>query len=210
MPKCSNSVTTPTGKFTFHTEQATRCEAIKICKENGGILAPFTNKQDIDAVKSISKWQDCPELGGASKKYMIGLDVTPTCGESKQKRVFSNGLKWNQAVHGPLYYGSANWDYQCARVFFLPFWDGPGIYNAENCKYGKTGFICLNPSGSKADSLVEGTSEGISAGVVVAGALGLAVGMVASYLWGSKKCKALAAKNKSLEEKLVQYEEPSV
>ena len=56
MSKCSNKVTTKTGTFTFHTESVPRSKAELLCAEKGEILAPFTNKEDIDAVTGIMNW----------------------------------------------------------------------------------------------------------------------------------------------------------
>ena len=47
---CSTEVITASGKFTFHGQYMSRCEAKKLCAESGGILAPVTNKEDAEAI----------------------------------------------------------------------------------------------------------------------------------------------------------------
>ena len=212
MSKCPKSITTATGKFTFHTEKVTRCEAKKICKYNGEILAPLTNKEDIDAVRSISKWPQCPELGNADKDFNIGLDVIP-CGENKQDRIFSNGVVWDQAVHGPLYYNSEQYKDPCPQAYFMPFFDnqGLGVFTAYGCRDRKMGFICLKPAASEAEPITAEKSGLFNGSIVVVGAMMiLVVGLVLSHVRTSKKNKKLEEKVKDLKHRLLGYEEPTV
>ena len=78
-------------------------EARKLCAKNSGILAPITNKEDAEAIyKTIKMGQHegCPFYQGVNK-YSIGLKVT-ACGKGKQKRVFSNGVVWNETLNASL------------------------------------------------------------------------------------------------------------
>ena len=73
---CPSEVTTPTGKFTFHNEKMSMCEAKKFCAAKGEILAPITNKEDFSAVYKtlLSGDHEGCWLQGFHK-FMIGLDI---------------------------------------------------------------------------------------------------------------------------------------
>ena len=85
---CTNSVITPSGNFTFHSELLTKCEAVEKCRQNGRMLAPITNKNDVNILmKAVrSNDLDCDVNSGDFTHYWVGLDV----GEDGRKR-FHNG-----------------------------------------------------------------------------------------------------------------------
>ena len=56
--ECKTEVTTKSGRFTFYNEQVRGCQAKLKCLERGEILAPITNKEDLDAITGIMNW-DC-------------------------------------------------------------------------------------------------------------------------------------------------------
>ena len=58
MSKCKTEVSTKSGIFSFFNDSVARCEAKLKCAERGAILAPFTNKEDLDAVVGIMN-NDC-------------------------------------------------------------------------------------------------------------------------------------------------------
>ena len=53
MPDCKTEVTTSSGTFTFYSESVPNFRAKILCAEKGAILAPFTNEEDISAVRGI-------------------------------------------------------------------------------------------------------------------------------------------------------------
>ena len=153
---CSKEVFTATGKFTFHNEQVWICEAKKICAKNDEILAPITNKQDYDAIMKVAKMgnhPNCPFHYG-DHTYFIGLDIT-TCGRGKQERVFTNGVAWDEDVHGKLYDDS--WHikkYNCAFAQLASWGTKPWLdFWGESCHQKTNRFLCLKPS----DAPVAGT-----------------------------------------------------
>ena len=119
-PNCVTEVVTPTGKFTFHDQQLSVCEAKKICASKGEILAPITNRADFEALYRVTQMGNhpsCPFHYGFEFMYSIGLDVTP-CGKGKQDRVFTNGVVWNNTVHGKLYSDySDSWNSPCVYAY---------------------------------------------------------------------------------------------
>ena len=145
-PNCATEVTTPTGKFTFHDQGVTVCEAKKICASKGEILAPITNRADFDALYRVTQagnHPSCPFHYGAFP-YSIGLDVTP-CGKGKQDRVFTNGVVWNDTVHGQLYSeGPDSRTSPCVHASLRTFENKPHVYSyGYFCRHSWPRFICL-------------------------------------------------------------------
>ena len=150
---CSREVFTATGKFTFHDQLVSICEAKKICAENDEILAPITNKQDYDAVMTVAKSGNhpgCPFHHG-DQQYFTGLDVTP-CGKGKQERVFTNGVVWDESVHGKLYDDSWNSKmYNCVYASLATWSSQPWLEIwGNNCYQETSRFLCLKPSSAPA------------------------------------------------------------
>ena len=148
-PSCSTELVTPTGKFTFHDEEVSICEAKKICAKNGEILAPITNRQDYNAIIKVTKMGNhpsCPFHHG-DQMYFIGLDITP-CGKGKQDKVFSNGVVWNEKIHGKLYVDQWESDTSpCAYAEFGSWGSNPWLSTWGDLCYEKTSrFLCLKPS----------------------------------------------------------------
>ena len=150
-PKCTTVVNTASGEFTFHSEVMSRCEAKKFCKKEGGILAPVTNREDLNALKeaAYNKNKDCPFHYGVHQ-YNVGLDITP-CGYKKQDRWFTNGVKWDKKVHGPLYEETdTSLVYPCTYAGFFPYTGNNGdmiiALRGDNCDEVPFRFICLKPA----------------------------------------------------------------
>ena len=138
-------VTTKSGTFTFHDQLVRRCKAKKICESKGEILAPVENKEDSHALFEVTM-QECGMFLDVPE-FHTGLDIT-LCG-NKEERVFTDGVKWNQTIHGSLY------------EEILPI---PDLANARTPLYGGTlkdivyitpdnycgplisNFICLKPA----------------------------------------------------------------
>ena len=145
-PSCATEVTTPTGKFTFYGEIVSVCEAKKVCAEKGEILAPITNRADFEALLRVTQTGNhpsCPFHHGFFL-YSIGLDVTP-CGKGKQDRVFTNGVVWNNTVHGQLYSDYMNsWKSPCVMAQLATINPKPALVTfGRLCNPTYQRFICL-------------------------------------------------------------------
>ena len=144
---CSTQVATPTGKFTFHKEKLSMCEAKKFCAGKGEILAPITNEEDFAAVHKTLRagyHEGCWLYDRES--YFTGLDITP-CGKGKQDRVFTNGVVWDRSVHGKLYFDHINsWYKPCVFAAVLPDWHQPALGLWFDCYQDVKSFICLKPA----------------------------------------------------------------
>ena len=144
---CPSEVTTPTGKFTFHQEKMSMCEAKKFCAAKGEILAPITNKEDFSAVYKtlLSGDHEGCWLQGFNT-FMIGLDITP-CGRGKQERFFTNGEAWDQNVHGKLYFDHINsWFKPCVWASIDYDMNQPSLNMWLGCYKFPKRFICLKPA----------------------------------------------------------------
>ena len=159
-PKCTTVVNTASGEFTFHSEVMSRCEAKKFCKKEGGILAPVTNREDLNALKeaAYNKNKDCPFHYGVHQ-YNVGLDITP-CGYKKQDRWFTNGVKWDKKIHGPLYEETdTSLVYPCTYAGFFPYTGDNGdmiiALRGDNCDEVPFRFICLKPAPKSTEGYVD-------------------------------------------------------
>ena len=123
------------------------CEAKKICASKSEILAPITNRADFDALYRVTQQGNnpsCPFHYG-SPLYSIGLDVTP-CGTGKQDRVFTNGVVWNNTVHGKLYSESSDSRTSpCVHSLLDTSKNKPLVrsYSSSLCRHSNPRFICL-------------------------------------------------------------------
>ena len=80
------------------------------------------------------------------QEYLIGLDVTP-CGKGKQDRVFTNGVVWNEAVHGKLYIDTADsLNEPCVFASYSVEYSKPTLGRWPDCRQGTFKFICLKPA----------------------------------------------------------------
>ena len=172
-PNCATEVTTPSGKFTFHKEMVSICEAKKFCAEKGEILAPVTNKADFDALLRVMQTGNnpsCPFHHGDIIQYATGLDVTP-CGKGKQDRVFTNGVAWSNVFHGKWYSDlQDSWHSSCVFATVCNWDNRPAVNVFDGCYQVDYRFICLKetvPSnvsinGSCSSSFSQAISSGVS------------------------------------------------
>ena len=161
--KCETVVNTPSGEFTFYDEVMYRFGAKKFCKEQGAILAPITNRRDMKAVKEAAHNKECPFHRGAHI-YNLGLDITP-CGYKKQDRVFSNGVKWDELIHGPLYEvhdTTLRWPCNYAGLFTNEGKNGKAKIQMMDfgCVEEPHRFICFKPASDNSEPLT-GTSTSV-------------------------------------------------
>ena len=142
---CTTQVTTPSGRFTFHEQRMSICEAKKFCAEKNEILAPITNEEDSLAIARTIREGDHEGCWFHDfQRFFIGLDVTP-CGKGKQERVFTNGEVWNPEVHDKLYADNPEtWNKPCVFANFDE--DTPFIAFWEGCYEEADNFICLKPT----------------------------------------------------------------
>ena len=165
MPTCDTTVTTPTGVFTYYDGDVTHCQAKVACIKKGQILAPVTNKQDLDALLSIADSRNAScEFHNVLLKYHIGLDVRK-CGGT-ETRVFTNNVLWNQTEHGPLYFERGHKTKDMNTAVLFPYINRMGIvkdYGGVSRRY-----ICLKPSSSSslAEPLTQTNAYNMSYGVL--------------------------------------------
>ena len=140
---CSNKVTTSSGTFTAYNDKMSRCEAKKFCQNKGHILAPITNQEDKDAVIKML-YPGCPQHRGPMYHYHIGLDVS-YCGKS-QDRVFTNGVKYNDKIHGRFYTDTSSPDDKCPMAYLVSRVKSVVIGVEPYCNPQKIKVLCLDQS----------------------------------------------------------------
>ena len=146
---CSNSVETSTGTFTFFEDYVTFCQAKLRCIALGQILAPVTNRADADKIvelfnTNLEKENYCEFNTYNMASYWVGLDVAYN--GSKQEKVFTNGIEWDEKDHGGVYKDYLKGSYtKCPAVMFQPFLtQHPFSITADVCQL-KNSFFCLKP-----------------------------------------------------------------
>ena len=143
---CRMQTTTKSGTFTVHDQWVKKCRAKKICESKGEILAPIETKEDLHAIHELLM-QDCgvfPPL----PLFFTGLDVN-VCGK-KEERIFTDGVKFNETLHGSLY-----------EEIHFKFMDDSNVRTAaigetnleiiyitpdSTCGEMEANFICLKPA----------------------------------------------------------------
>ena len=90
---CKSSFTTSSGKFTAYPELASKCEAEKLCADKGQILAPFTTKEDVQAVTDMfqNNPKECEYSWYKYKDYRVGLNFIKGS-DGVFRKEFSNGV----------------------------------------------------------------------------------------------------------------------
>ena len=168
---CVNSFTTKTGTFTAYPELVTGCEAEKLCKEKGQMVAPFTNEEDMRAASDMFNGNNCwldddsgqtcdanPALESCQFSsneptlYRIGLNFKRQ-GDGSFRKIFPNGIPWSDKLHEGLYDINPEQKRQCPLAYFAPDPDfekgisfGIGEED-EDCKWEeKMGYICMKPA----------------------------------------------------------------
>ena len=209
---CINSVTTNTGTFTFHKESLTRCEAENRCLKRGEILAPVTNKEDADALvklfeSNVGK-QDCTFATPYGWSYWLGLDITYS--GNRQDKVFSNGVSWNDKVHGKIYNDYLKKKHTGCPMVVFQTWFPLGAFNivteSSSCRVRKIArYVCFKPKDNNSAEHITADEGGLKneltlpTGVVFAVAA-TAVLMVAVAVFAfvrlHNKNKRLAEENK--------------
>ena len=146
---CSDSVETSTGTFTFYEEDLSFCEAKLKCIAHGQILAPVTNRMDADKIIELfntnsEKENYCVHSSYNLISYWVGLDVAYN--GSKQEKKFTNGIDWDEKIHGEIYTDYLKGSYtKCPAVMFQPFFtQEPFSITADICHL-KSSFICFKP-----------------------------------------------------------------
>ena len=150
-------VKTEEGTYILPTDDEApgRCAAEKKCTELGGILAPFTEKSEFDAVMDAIK--SCSYQNNNWDLKFVGLKITA----DNSTRVFTNGIEFDYGLHGDLYQENELWlPENCPGAFLsLGFPEKLQITDDWKCLDIPTKYICFKPK-----KLAK--SEGITGAVV--------------------------------------------
>ena len=208
MPKCDTTVTTPTGVFTYFSEEVSYCQAKYNCAEIGQILAPITKLSDIEALQSVADVYnpDC-DFHSDIYSYHIGLDIS-ICGRN-QYRLFTNNVVSNETEHGSLYnwrHGSEKKD--TSYALFNPHHTKLYVIS-DRRRIRRIRYICLKPNStnSVAETLTDSNvaDHQNSNAFYVCGALMVAlVGVMLLVKIRNEKNEVykLKKKNESLQKKM--------
>ena len=92
---CGNTVTTTRGTYTFYNKKIIKSEAAKLCKKNGGIIAPLNTQEEFNAVHKFA--YKCRPWCGSSY-YHTGLYLN-----KNETRFYSDCTEWDWKKHDKLY-----------------------------------------------------------------------------------------------------------
>ena len=155
MVNCVKQVTTPSGVFTFFEEEVLKCDARKRCAEKGQILAPILSTEDAQALLRATVESSC-EFHSHLDPYHIGLDILKTkCGK-KEEKIFTNGVVFDEAIHGKVYRELDRHWLDCRHAGFYGLGnppENPLVITTYDCDE-KLRYICLKPADKTAAPLV--------------------------------------------------------
>ena len=167
-----------------------RCAAEAKCTELGGILAPFTEKSEYDAVTDAL--MSCEYQHNLHLKY-VGLNIA----KDNSSRVFSNGIEFDYELHGDLYQeNDVTMPDDCPSAFFIFDFDKLQIGSEWNCSEDPSRYICFKPKKNA-------KSEAITSDVVNTNSNLLTVGGLCLIALVCLVC-FLLVKNKKLTSKIAQ------
>ena len=92
---CGNTLSTSLGTYTFYNEKVVKSEAAKVCKNHGGIIAPFHTQEEFDTVHKFA--YKCQPWCSHSL-YHVGLYVV-----RNETRYYSDCTEWDWEKHDKLY-----------------------------------------------------------------------------------------------------------
>ena len=132
---CSNTLTTNKGTYTFHNENILKSEAAKLCKKNGGIIAPLNTQEEFDAVHKFA--YEC-QPWCSYHFYHVGLDLT-----KNETRFYSDCTEWDWEKHDKLYDSHIKKGH-CYEALYMPFYKIQKIYTNAYCGDFAQRTICFN------------------------------------------------------------------
>ena len=155
MVNCIKQVTTPSGVFTFFEEKVQKCVARKKCAEKGQILAPILTTEDAQTLLQATDVTSC-DFHKHYEPYHIGLDILKTKCGNKEEKIFSNGVVFDEAIHGQVYRELDRHWLDCRHAGFYGYESPPHnplLITTYDCEE-KLRYICLKPADKTASPLV--------------------------------------------------------
>ena len=202
MVNCVKKVTTASGTFTFFDEEVQKCEARTKCEEKGQILAPILNEEDAIALQAVCDETAC-EFHNHQQPYHIGLDILTTKCGSKSEKVFTNGVRFDEAVHGKIYREIKVPFPACRLALFHGYFDigtTPLTISISRKCADRYRYICLKPVDKEAAPLLNGNSGNSSFAYVSYASMFVAFVAVVTMIRLWSKYKVAQDENKKLKE----------
>ena len=144
-----------------------RCAAEKKCTELGGILAPFTEKSEFDAV--MDAIGSCKYQNDNWDLRFVGLKITP----DNSTRVFTNGVLFDYDIHGDLYEENELWlPDNCPGAYLsLGFTEKLQITDDWKCLDNPNKYICFKPKKVTKSEGITGAGVGNNSKFLIFGGL---------------------------------------
>ena len=136
---CGNTLTTSLGTYTFYNELIYKHEATKLCKKNGGIIAPLNTQEEFDAVHKFA--YECQPWCGVYY-FHTGLYVV-----KNDTRLYSDCTEWDWEKHDKLYKSYIGKG-PCWTPVYRPYDKTQTIYAVATCMRSmRSRTICFNAAG---------------------------------------------------------------
>ena len=124
--------------------------------KKGELLAPITNTQDANKIvklfnNNVGK-EHCTFATNVAYSYWIGLNITYN--ESKQEKIFSNGIQWNENKHSKIY-TDYNTEYtDCPVAYYQPYAVNEPfslVFESRTCEFSRLNkYVCFKPAKNNA------------------------------------------------------------
>ena len=193
MANCIKQITTPSGVFTFYGEEVEKCVARKRCAEKGQILAPILSTEDAQALLQATDETSC-DFHNHVAPYHIGLDILKTKCGNKEEKIFSNGVVFDEEIHGKVYRELDRHWFDCRYAGFLGYANPPQnplLITTTECNR-KLRYICLKPADKTADPLVSESHVSSSFAYLNYASVPIvliAIAVIARLMWKNKSAE---------------------
>ena len=162
-------VETDKGTYTIPFDEAPgRCAAEERCLEMGGILAPITDKTDLNAIVNGIQSCEYQSTKTGHAKY-VGLSIS----KDNSHRIFSNGVHFNKDLHGDLYEENNIRPGNCPGAFLT-------LYYPERIQIGQVWgchknlekqYICFKSKNAAISEAVKGDLMSYNSNLLIFGGL---------------------------------------
>ena len=178
---CGNTFKTSRGTYTFHNEKLVKSEAAKLCKKNGGIIAPLNTQEEFAAVHTFA--YECDRWCGRDR-YHVGLYV-----HKNETRFYSDCTEWDWEKHDKLYKSYIR-EGPCWETAYRTTDKIQKIYANEDCYPYKLRTICFKANteaASESEAIIQSSNVFTNFNVLTILFAVLAFGMAVVSMKKNKK-----------------------
>ena len=180
--------TIPSGNDSSDYAKGT-CIAQERCTEIGAILAPFTDKSEFDAV--MEAINSCEHQNTYANKW-VGLLIS----KDNSSRVFTNGVKFDEKIHGSLYQENSVGMPRNCPVAILDAYRTNKLQISANrmCRPGLRPYVCFEAKKTIESDAITSDTAGANTSLLAAVGSVVIVALVCVIGFMAKQNKSLKLK----------------